>query len=164
MSIGLVIALIVALGLIIGPVMMMRPNPAQKKLEAMRLLARTQGVQCSIRNLPQQADELEKPSPIAVYFLPPTDSTASTSWMLMRTRYQHDINFLGWWAWRNEVRPSDAAQAVLREQLEFLPESVRAVSAGAEGISVYWNEQGGEPVLKQILNLLKALQTVSSRQ
>jgi hypothetical protein len=162
MSIGLIIALIVAVALVLGPIMMMRPNPAQKKLEAMRLLARAEGVQYSIRNLPQQADEADKPAPVAVYFLPPTNANSTAGWMLMRTRYQHDIHFLGWWAWRNEVRPNNAEQTVLREQLELLPESVRAVSAGTEGISVYWEETGGEPVLKQILGLLKALQEAAT--
>jgi len=161
MSVGLIIALIVAVALVLGPIMMMRPNPAQKRLEAMRLLARAEGVQYSIRNLPRQADEADKPAPVAVYFLPPTNAH-SPSWMLMRTRYQHDIHFLGWWAWRNEGRPNNAEQAVLREQLDTLPESVRAVSAGTEGISVYWDETGGEAVLKQILNLLKTLQAAAT--
>ena len=164
MSIGLVIALIVAVGLVLGPIMMLRPNPAQKRKEAMRLLARAQGVQYSVRNLPQQADEMEKPAPVSVYFLPPADTKVSTNWMLMRTRYQHEVHVMGWWAWRNENRPGHAEQLVLREQLENLPESVRAVSAGAEGISVYWEESGGEPVLNQVVHLLKSLQEASIQQ
>jgi hypothetical protein len=162
MSIGLVIALIVAVALVLGPVMMMRPNPAQKKKEAMRLLARSEGVHYSVRNLPQQADELEKPAPVPVYFLPPADANSSVSWMLIRTLYQHDIHFLGRWAWRGNVRPGDAELAVLHEHLGVLPESVRAVSAGAEGITVYWDETGGEVVLQKILNLLKALRAAST--
>ncbi|RYY75654.1 MAG: hypothetical protein EOO52_09755 [Gammaproteobacteria bacterium] len=163
MSIGLIIALIVAVALVLGPVMMMRPNPAQKRKELMRLAARAEGVQYSVRNLPRQADEAEKPDPIAVYFLPPTEAGSSQSWMLLRTRYQHDIHFLGWWAWRDGNRPTDAEENVLRGYLVNLPESVKAVSAGTEGIGVYWDETGGEPVLNEILQLLKSLKEASSR-
>ena len=163
MSIGLIIILIVAVGLVLGPIMMMRPSPAQKNREFMRLLARGEGVHYSVRNLPRQADELEKPEPVAVYFFPPTDAAPPHNWMLLRTRYQHDIHFLGWWAWRDENRPVNGEEAVLIEHLANLPESVKAVSAGTEGISVYWQETGGEPVLRQILNLLKALQLTSTR-
>ena len=161
MSFGLIIMLIVAASLVVGPIMMMRPNPVQKKKENMRMLARQQGVHYSIRNLPQQADELEKPQPIPVYFLPPTETASPSNWMLLRTRYEHDIHFLGWWAWRNEARPTNAEQTVLREYLPILPESIRALSAGAEGITVYWEEQGGELVLRQILQLLKSLQAAA---
>jgi len=164
MSIGLIIVLIVAVSLVLGPVMMMRPNPAQKKKENMRMLARQQGVHYSIRNLPQQTDELEKPGPVPVYFLPPGETDSSSSWMLLRTRYKHDIHFLGWWAWRGEAQATNAEQAVLREYLPALPESVRALSAGAEGITVYWEEQGGELVLQQILQLLKSLQAAATQK
>jgi hypothetical protein len=164
MSIGLIIIIIVAVGLVLGPIMMMRPNPAQKKRESMRLLARAEGVHYSMRNLPQQADEREKPAPIAVYFLAPTEANSATdNWMALRTRYEHDIHFLGWWAWRDGKRPSVAEEAILRDYLRGLPESVKAVSAGTEGISVYWEEKGGEPVLRQILDLLKSLRAASTR-
>lgn len=158
MSIGLIVVLIVAIGLVLGPVMMLRPNPAQKRKENMRLRARAEGIHYSVRNLPQQADEQEKPAPIAVYFLPPAGAQSSGGWMLQRTRYQHDIHFLGWWAWHGENRASGAEQAVLREQLEALPQGVRAVSIGAEGIAVYWDEKGGDEVLQQVQRLLKSLQ------
>jgi len=164
MSIGVIIILIVAVGLVLGPVMMMRPSPAQKNRESMRLVARAEGVHYSIRNLPQQADEQEKPAPIAVYFLPPAEANPSLdNWMLLRTRYQHDIHFLGWWAWRDGNRPLGVEETVLREHLGGLPGSVKAVSGGAEGLSVYWDETGGEPVLKQVLKLLKALQAAAIR-
>lgn len=164
MSIGLIIIVIVAVSLILGPVMMLRPNPAQKNKEHMRSLARAQGVHYSMRNLPQQADEHSKPSPIPVYFIPPGKTRASQGWMLIRTNYQHDINFLGWWAWHGEARASDAVQAVLRNQLNNLPESVRALSAGGDGVTVYWEEKGGEAVLVQILDLLKALREAAANQ
>ncbi len=164
MSIGLVIVAIVVVALVVGPVMMMRPNPAQKHKENMRSLARARGVHFSIRNIPQQADEQEKPAAVPVYFFPPEKSQLSPSWMLVRTNYEHEINLLGWWAWRGDARATAAELAVLKAELKVLPESVRAVSSGNGGICVYWEEKGGEPVLQQILGLLESLRGAAASQ
>lgn len=157
MNIGLIVILIIAVALIMGPIMMMRPNPAQKNKENMRSLARTKGVHYSMRNLPRQPDEQTPPPAVPVYFFPPTKTQNTTGWMLVRTHYQHEINFLGWWAWQGEQRATDAEIEVLKAQLPALPESVRAVSAGGEGVYVYWQEKGGDAALQQVLRLLESL-------
>lgn len=157
MSISLIIIFIVIVSLVLGPIMMMRPNPAQKIKENMRMRARAKGVHYAMRNLPRQADELEQPAAIPVYFIPPTKTQDSAGWMLVRTHYEHEMHFLGWWAWRGDVRPNSAELAILKQHLKRLPESVRALSAGGNGVCVYWEEMGGELVLDQLLELLEAL-------
>jgi len=157
MNIGLIVMLIIAIALVLGPIMMMRPNPAQKNKETMRALARARGVHYSMRNLPRQPDQLEQPAAVPVYFLPPVKTQNTGGWMLVRTYYQHEINFLGWWAWQGERRATNAELEVLMEYLPQLPDSVREVSAGGEGVYVYWEEKGGEAVLQQILALLASL-------
>jgi len=164
MSIGLIIGVIVAVALVVGPVMMMRPNPAQKNKENLRSLARARGVHFSMRNLPRQADEQDQPAAIPVYFLPPEKSQLSPSWMLVRTNYEHEINLLGWWAWQGETRATNLELAVLEAQLQALPESVKAVSSGSGGICVYWEEKGGETVLQQVFRLLESLKAAASSQ
>jgi hypothetical protein len=157
MSITLIVILIVTVSLILGPLAMMRPDPVQKQKENLRLMARQHGVHYSIRNLPKQADEQQAPDPSPVYFSPPNETQNSPSWMLVRTSYAHDVNFLQWWAWQGEARASSAELAVLNQHLPALPDSIRALSAGGKGVCVYWNEKGGEPTLKQILGLIDAL-------
>lgn len=157
MSIALIVILIVTVSLILGPLAMMRPDPVQKNKEKLRMLARANGVHYSVRNLPQQADEQNAPEPSPVYFVPPGETQNTPSWMLVRTGYEHEIHFLGWWAWQSEARATTAELAVLKENLLDLPESVRAISAGGKGVCVYWGEKGGEPALRQILNLIAAL-------
>ena len=157
MSIALIVILIITASLVLGPVMMLRPNPDQKNKENLRLLARASGVHYSMRNIPQQADEQTAPEPSPVYFSPPSETQSTPSWMLVRTGYEHEIHFLGWWAWQGEARATAAELAVLRVHLQALPGSVRAISAGGNGVCVYWAEKGGEPVLQQILELIAAL-------
>lgn len=157
MSIALIVILIVTVSLILGPLAMMRPDPVQKNKENLRMLARASGVHYSIRNLPKQADEQNAPEPSPVYFAPPSETQNTPSWMLVRTGYEHEMHFLGWWAWQGETRATDAELAVLKDHLQALPDSVRAISAGGKGVCVYWSEKGGELVLQQILNLIGAL-------
>lgn len=162
MNITLIIVLVIAFALVLGPIAMMRPNPRQKNKERIRLLARSKGVHYAVRNIPRQADEQENPAPVPVYFFPPPQPTVETSWMLVRANYQHDINLLGWWAWQGGGRASSAELAVLKVHLPALPESVRALSTGREGICVYWNEQGGDEAFQQVLDLLEALKAAAS--
>ena len=157
MSIALIVILIVTVSLILGPLAMMRPDPVQKQKENLRLLARQNGVHYSIRNLPKQADEQQAPDPSPVYFSPPSETQTAPSWMLLRTGYEHEMHFLGWWAWQGDSRANSSELAVLNQHLQALPDSIRALSAGGKGVCVYWNEKGGEPVLQQILALIAAL-------
>ena len=157
MNIGLIIIVVVVIALILGPIRMMQPSPAQKNREKLRLAARARGVHFALRNIPQQADEQEAPSPVPVYFISPGKNQTGKGWMLVRANYKHDIHFLGWWAWQSEVRPSSAELEVLTTHLPGLPASVCALSSGGEGICVFWEEQGGEAALEQVIQLLEVL-------
>jgi hypothetical protein len=157
MNIALIVIVIVVVSLVVGPMMMMRPNPAQKNKENLRSLARARGVHFSVRNLPRQVDDQEQPAAVPVYFFPPAKSQTSAGWMLVRTNYEHEINLLGWWVWQSDARATDAELAVLQAQLPALPDSIKAVGGGGGGSSVYWQERGGEPVLQQVLGLLESL-------
>lgn len=161
MNIGLIVIILIVIALIVGPVRMMQPSPAQKQRENLRLAARARGVHFAMRNLPQQADEQSAPGLIPVYFLPPTKNLTEKGWMLLRANYAHDIHFLGAWAWRTDTRPSQAELDLLSARLPSMPESVRALSAGSEGICVFWPEVGGEAALTQIIQLLEDLKAAA---
>ncbi len=55
MNITLIIILVLIFGLILGPIMMLRPNPAQRRVEFLRSSARKKGIHFSLRKVPQQA-------------------------------------------------------------------------------------------------------------
>lgn len=157
-----VIMIVIVIALVLGPVMMMRPNPAQKNKERMRTIALAKGIHFSVKNLPQQAADHEKPAPVSVYFFAPIKNSQDSDWLLLRTSYEHAIHFLGYWAWQGDWRATPAEQAVLTQYLPLLPDSVRAVSVGSKGICVYWSEKGDEKVLEQIITLLESLKNLQS--
>lgn len=149
--------LLVAIALIVGPMMLLRPDPAQKNKENLRAIAAAKGVRFTIKQLPQQTTEIESPAPISVYFFAPSNQQQDDDWMLLRATYDHEILYLRGWEWQGDVRPPAAEQEVLKKYLPLLPDSVRAVSSGSKGICVYWSEKGGEEVLAQVLGLLQEL-------
>lgn len=151
------IIIVLAVALVVGPAMMIRPSPAQKNQTRLRAIALGKGIRITVRNLPQQSAESEKPAPVSVYFIAPANHQLDDDWFLLRTSYTHDIHFLDSWAWQGNLRATAAEQAVLKKYLPLLPESVRGVSVGSKGVCVYWQERGGEPVLQQIIELLEVL-------
>ena len=158
-----IVIMIVVVALVVGPMMMMRPSPAQKNKENLRATAFAKGIRISVKNLPQLTTDIEKPAPVPVYFFAPTDHHLDDDWFLLRTSYAHDLHFLQWWEWQGDLRPTTAEQAALEAYLPSLPDSVRAVSMGSKGVCVYWQEQGGDPVLQQIIKLLEVLNALQLR-
>lgn len=155
MWVFIIIVLVVALA--VGPAMMMRPSMAQKNKARLRAIAHGKGIRVTVRNMPQQAAESEKPAPVPVYFVAPTDHQRQDDWFLLRASFTHGIHFLDSWAWHGDLRATEAEQAILKKCLPLLPESVRGVSVGSKGTCVYWQEQGGEQVMLQIIELLEVL-------
>jgi hypothetical protein len=153
----LAIIMLLSMALVVGPMMMLRPDPSQKNKERMRAIAYAKGIRFSIKKLPQQASELEPPAPIAVYFFAPSNRCGDTDWLLIRSSYEHDIHFLGTWEWQKQWRATPEEQRILAEYLPQLPESVRAVSSGSQGVCVYWPEKGGDVVLELVIALLEEL-------
>ena len=153
----LIIIMVIAFSLVVGPIMMLRPDPLQQKKERMRMMAYEKGIRFSVKNLPQQVSEIEKQAPVSVYFFAPNKKCKDSDWLLLRTNYAHEMHFLNCWAWQSSERATPAEQAVLEHYLPLLPASVRAGSVGSLGVCVYWFERGGEQVLVQIIELLEAL-------
>lgn len=149
--------MIVVIALIVGPVMMLRPTPEQKNREALRAIAAAKGIRFTIKKLPQQATEMESPAPTSVYFFAPVNHQESDDWLLLRATYSHEILYLRGWEWQGDVRPPAAEQEVLKKYLPLMSDDVRAVSAGSQGICVYWHEKGGEAALAPVIGLLEAL-------
>ena len=155
-----VVITVVVIALIVGPVMTMRPDPAQKNREKMRTLASAAGIRFTIKKLPKQAAEIDNPEPVSVYFFAPTGPQAGDDWLLLRAIYPHEILYLRGWEWQGDTRAATAEQEVLKKYLPELPEGVRGVSAGSQGICVYWNEKGGEVALEKVIALLQALKAL----
>ena len=161
MNIWFFIILILAFAIVIGPIAMLRPSPAQQRKEQLRLHASKQGVRFSMRRLPALKTDMDQPATMPVYYLPPPPKAPEVSeWILMRTSYIHEGNFYQEWDWQTDVRPSDATCSLLRTYLPQLPASVPAISCGNLGISVFWMEKEGVETLDLLIEMLTKLHQV----
>lgn len=155
MNIWFFVILIVACAIVLGPIAMLRPSPAQRRRENLRLHASKMGVRFSMRQLPLLKTDMEKPTPTPVYYLPPQDkSRAIPEWILVRTRYEHEANFYHEWDWQSDVRPTTAVCACLKRYLPQLPASISAVSQGGLGTCMFWSEKEGVATLELIIKIL----------
>lgn len=163
MNIWFIILMVFIVALILGPMAMLRPNPAQKRKEQLRLNASQQGIRFAMRRLPAQKTDMEQPPVLPVYFLPPSKAMQSLpEWVLIRTTYEHEGNFYKDWNWHTEVRPSPAIEELLAGLMSQLPASVAAITQGKSGTCVFWREAGGEEALTQVIDLLRRLEQAAA--
>ncbi len=159
MSVWLVVFILLAVGMIMGPISMLRPKPGQRRKENLRAQAAQQGVRFGLRKAPKLKTDMEDPEPTPAYYLAPTTKMqAMSTWTLMRTGYEHEGNFYRDWDWNGEYRPSAEASHLLREYLANLPESVTLISQGEAGTCLLWNEKEDAELLNVLIKLLKELQ------
>lgn len=159
MNIWFFLILLLVFSLVLGPIMMLRPKPAQKRKEALRQYAAGNGVRFTMRKLPKLKTDLDEPGISPVYYLAPTTQMQSLpTWVLMRTHYEHEGNFFRTWDFQGENRPDEKACSILREYLPNLPESVPVISQGKVGSCVFWSEKEDRELLDILIKLLKALQ------
>lgn len=160
-----VVILIVTVALILGPMMMLKPNPAQKRREGMRMQARELGLRFMMRALPKLNTDIDAPMPMPVYYLPPkTLGEDCCDWTLMRTAYTHEGNVYRDWDWQGSGRPESPVENILKTYLPDLSQGVRAITAGHQGICIYWDEKGQDNLVPLIARLLTELQRATEPQ
>ncbi len=159
MNIWFFIILIVAFAIVIGPITMLRPNPAQRRKEQLRSHARAQGLHFSMRRLPALKTDMEPPPLMPVYYLlSGSKSRDVPEWIIMRTSYAHEGNFYLEWDWQTDVRPSEAVCDLLKRYIPTLPASVPAITHGNLGICVFWSEKEDTETLDLLIAMVNRLQ------
>lgn len=162
MNIWFFVILILAISLILGPIAMLKPKPAQKRKEALRQYAASKGLRFTLRKLPKLKTDIEEPGVGPVYYLAPTAQLqALPTWVLVRTQYEHEGNFYRAWDWLNEHRPGQAVSGKLRNYLPQLPDSINVVAQGEAGTSVFWNEKEGSETIDLLAQMLAELQSAA---
>ncbi|GAA6152646.1 hypothetical protein [Pseudoteredinibacter isoporae] len=143
MSIGIVFV-ILAVAMVLGPVMLMKPSGRQRQLARLRQQALEAGVQSRISSVPKD---------IASYTAAPTIAVYQKRWqgmrftemetsLLYRTRFSHDIHFHGVWDWQEGAAIPGRPDEALKALLDRLPDSVLAVEISTLGVGLFWLEKG----------------------
>ncbi len=156
MNLWLILLLIGVAAMVLGPIMLLQPNSTQRYQERLRKRAMELGLRVGMQSLPRQATDTEQPQVMPVYSLPPRKKPEGGDWLLVRSPYAHESHFLEFWVWQGQGRATEQSLAWLRQQLPSLPPSVAGVEHSSQGIGFYWSEAGGEKILLNLADILKA--------
>ncbi|UTF60947.1 hypothetical protein [Gilvimarinus sp. DA14] len=151
-TITIIIMLLVA-AMVIGPVAMMRPSPAQKKREAIRAYAFKQGLGVSVRRVPRIATDLEEPPLLPTYSVKVKNGEA---WALRRAPFSHESHLAQYWHF-TQGRAASATEDFLCAYLPTLSKRVAAVTSASGELSVAWHESFAEADVDSLRGFLTAL-------
>lgn len=154
---GYVVA-ILAILIIVGSALWLRPSPAERRQAQLRLLARQLGIDVRLTALPQcrrARVREERPEHGVVYRLPIFDPAAAAvpPYLLCRENAES--------AWSAEVDAplAPALQTLVDRVSADLPRDAVALELGPAGPAVYWKERGDEDTLRRVYKSLEDLRT-----
>lgn len=145
-----------AVAMAVGPVMLMQPNSAQRYQEHLRAKALQLGLRVKVQTLPAQATDAEAQRAMPVYYLPLKPDQMPGDWLLVRAPYAHEAHLRDYWVWQGKGRSTAVELSWLEQILPQLPVSVCALGASPMGVGCYWTEQGGQATLLVLRDLLAA--------
>ena len=145
--------ILLAVALVIGPVLWMKPSRGQARQARIRLKARALGLDVRLTELPQThraAVRREDVRQGVVYRRVVYDPRTVLE---LNHRLIRDAD-----TWEAAGEPLPAAlQRVLDQVREQLPADVVAIELGPQGPGIYWREMGDEREVEQIAEQLKVL-------
>ena len=150
------IAIALACLLVIGPVMWMRPSPAQKRQTRLRLRARALGLEVRLTPMPQaRRPRVRQEAPLqgVVYRLPVFDRRAVVAVEHRIVREQAAAP----WETDSEQPLPTALQIALDKVAGAVPQDVAAIEIMPQGPAVYWLEKGDEETVVELFNHLQSL-------
>lgn len=154
-----IIICLAALALILGPVMLMQPTPAQRREAELRKEAASQGLRVHFQPIPEGSDFKSRTNHAVTYCLPwQHQADIKNQWLLVRKRFTHDLHFSGKWDWvqKPKVSMEPDVEEALRGMLQEIPDFVFAISSGPQGLCGFWNELGKVEHVQAMGQWLKA--------
>ena len=152
-----IVVIILAVALVIGPVMWLKPSSRDRKLAELRQKAAAAGLKVQMQSLPEALGQ----GTAATYFCQwRNPRRLSTGWVLELQRVSHEMHFNGQWDWRKGRAAPEAAQSALKELLAMLPTDATAVFANDSGLGVQWRERSGDNGFTRVQEALDAQRPV----
>jgi len=149
-----ILILIGVVSLVLGPIMLMQPTQAERRLARLREVAAQAGLRVHLQPLPSTVHSDDRVGMAAMYCLPWQEQKhARATWLLTKRGYSHELHFDGLWEWHGKDR--EASEHSLRDAMAKIPPKVLAVARGPQGLCCYWTELGNEGDVKVIAAWLK---------
>ena len=138
------LAMFFGLLVVISPLFWVRSTPQERKIEAMRTLARQSGIHVALQKRPD-AKKNETGIEAVCYRLPWRVNRPDHTWVLHRFSDRGKQSDISGWRWLNgEV--DDYWIVKLGSVVENLPKTVSAVVCDSAGVGFIWKETHDEVV------------------
>lgn len=142
-----VIIVLLVIAMMVGPIMLMQPSHAQRRLAALRKHAESLGLKVGSSDVKAEGGQV-----CWFYWLPLSGKDTPAPIVLERQKYEHGLHIAKYWSVKGRV---PTATETWETFLEQLPDSVYAVELNDHALGVHWSERGGEAVLESIVDQLK---------
>ncbi|MFI2810093.1 MULTISPECIES: hypothetical protein [Microbulbifer] len=147
-----VLIIILAIALVIGPVMWLKPSSRDRRLAGLRQRAAGAGMVVQMSRLPESQGQ----GTAAVYISRWEDPRRlETGWVLELQRMEHGMHFSGRWDWRGDKSAPRQAWPLLHELLDSMPPDALALHATQAGLGIQWREQSGDSGMDSLLGALE---------
>ncbi len=162
-----VIICIGVVALLLGPIMMMQPSADQRRLSHLRETAMKLGLRVHLQVPPKGTQCPKHIKTLPMYCLPwDSKKKARHMWSLAKQKYTHELHYFQEWQQAEGDTPPPVAK--LGPLLSVVPVKAVAISAGPQGLGLFWNEFGSEDTVVEITEWLKqaaqAIQTVPVKE
>lgn len=132
--------ILVAVGLVITPVMWLKPTPRQRRVIALRNEARKQGIVVKLEASPEH----QVKGLVAAYRWPFPAARPGPDFMLVSPGLASRAlkTFEAGWCWRTEpLRPlPETGVALLAAMPAHLPDDVLAIASSRSALTLWWDE------------------------
>ena len=160
MSLTVILVIIFAVAMMVGPVFMLQPSRRQRHLADTRTSAAKLGL--TVRLAKRSADKSLSKKAIAVYTagwpVHEGKKFSPGAIVLARVDYQHELHLAEYWSLVSGNLILDSpVRPVLEKHLQTLSPSIQGVEVNAGGVGLYWSEREGEDFLPQLKTQIEAL-------
>lgn len=141
---------------LMGSALWILPSKKERQIMDLRMGARKHGIQVQLTQvaLPDKWDKVTTKQAACAYHLhrdkPLKDFTQINLYPF--EVWKHELLVSGWY-----VSAPMAIEQELREALEQIPVPLFAIEIKAEGVSLYWKEQGSQETVDHLANVLRLL-------
>ena len=140
------------LSLVIGPVMLMQPTPAQRREAGLRNKALEQGLRVQLLPLPTGMVNRTSQTGVCYSLTWPSVKSMPLTWGLMRKNFEHDLHVFGVWDWY--IKPDNEELVDLLSRLSKVPDKVYAITCSPQNLGCYWSEMGQDDDVEDIASWL----------
>jgi len=132
-----IVFIVIAVAMVVGPIMMFKPNSYTRRLEALRAEAASSGIK--LRTVSYESRN-QKQSVVVYNRLCETPFDAA---ILQRHDVAHDVHFYKQWDWQEQkvLGLSDTQQQWLKTFVEQLPATVVGVEFSPHSVGLWWQEK-----------------------